>query len=747
MLEIIVLHFLTFHMTDFHQKFEEFRENFSKERGLIMAVNSVNSKSNSDLKKLYLEYLNSLCLSNRLHYAAFSTEDFTVNSLQFILKGINPLSISQSQKLFSKPNHKDKYAYIIYYLTNNPEIFSQMAYFYLVSSDTAQSDKEFFIYNTFPAIYSSFTTFDDQESAVTFLQNLFDLHFELHGENYSYQHKFLAELSLSFFIATNPGHFFGVVLKPLLREFITKAKQSMLVYKKKNGKLVRAMYYDVCIAFAQKLLTRMISCITLLPDSARYFLTTLSRNCGERKYMETFLFDATICAYLKNSLLNDEYLVLSDVCEVIKTIFPQNFMPSRIYKEIKELCEISTIGDLSMFFDSLKLEQIVRTDDSVSKAVSMCERASLFSPKDLQIMYKMSSSFVKEIGKDDCIQQLNDAVNAIAPLLSNDDDKVILIKLWGGSNQREKIELKPTKTYDDIIDGLSMIDGIHMNYKNGQQLADSAILYSGSFMNSMQKLRISTTVESITVNTLDNALQSVVENEQKLNKLSQLLFSAIYFITTDKKLHDDQTLQEMNRLVLLKFLPLMKSLYPKEFDFNVRDIFQAKDNLKLVFAALDNIIKPMNFPAPHELMISRALFGEYFDTLEQVLMFQAASVSKTTETILQNYNKQNESVIKSLSNTHLNLIKQAKDLFCLVNQQNTPTRNLGLVMDGMRLLKNFNVDVISHTIAQTENRALVGFNTFIRTYISDNKIQIVMFDNDELNLIKLFNSSVLKIRP
>ena len=166
-------------MSEFHEKFEKFREDFSKERGLIMAINSVNSKSNSDLKKLYLEYLNSLCLSNRLHYAAFSTEDFSINSLQFILKGITPLSIAQSQKIFAKPNHKDKYAYLIYWLTNNTEIFSQIVYFYLVSSETSLSDKEFFIFNTFPAIFSSFTTFEDQENAVNFLQNLFVLSLNL----------------------------------------------------------------------------------------------------------------------------------------------------------------------------------------------------------------------------------------------------------------------------------------------------------------------------------------------------------------------------------------------------------------------------------------------------------------------------------------------------------------------------------------------------------------------------------------
>ena len=733
-------------MSDFHKKFEEFRENFSKERGLIMAINSVNSKSNSDLKKLYLEYLNSLYLSNRLHYAAFSTEDFSVNSLQFILKGITPLSTAQSQKIFAKPNHKDKYSYLIYWLTNNPEVFAQIAYFYLVSSDISVSDKQFFIFNTFPAVFSSFTTFDDQENAVTFLKTIFLLHFELHGLNFSYYHKFLADLCLSFFIATNPGHFFGVVLKPLLREYVSDAKQKMMVYQKQEGKLVRTAYYETCISFARDLLKHMMSCITLLHDSSRYFLTQLSQITEDQKYMQSFLFDATFSTYLKNNLLNDECLVLKDVCEVIKTIYPQNFMPSKLFAEIQEITKIEEIGDISKFFDSLKLEKITRSNDSVSKAVTMCERSSIYAPKDLQIMYDMTSSFVKEMDKEQAIPQLVDAINALSPLVDTNDDKVVILKQWAGGNLREKVELKPTKTYDDIIDGLSMLDGSNLDYKTGEELADSAILYSGSFMDWMQKLRISTTVENITVNTLDNALKSVIENEQQLNHLSQLLFSAVYFITTDKKQHDEQSLREMNRLVLLKFLPLMKSLYPKEFDFTARDIFQAKDNLKLVFAALDNIIKPMNFPTAHELMISRALFGEYLDALEQVLMFQSTSITKATETLMNNFSEQTKEMENQLSKTHRNLVNQAKELFSMLNPLNQPTRNLGLVIDGMRLLKNFKIEIIAASIAQTKNTAILGFHNFVRTYISDDKIQKVMFDTDELDLIKLFNAAALKLR-
>jgi hypothetical protein len=443
-------------------------------------------------------------------------------------------------------------------------------------------------------------------------------------------------------------------------------------------------------------------------------------------------------------MLSANPVLLGDVCEVLKCLYPQDFMPSTVYDQISK-DKLSKIATLRSFFDAAKLETLKRNNDSVSKAVSMCERSALYSPRDLAIIYNMSSLFIKETEQDQ-LKQISDAINSLTPPTSSDDDKVLLIKIWDSDSGREKIELKPTKTFDDIIDGLSMLDSNQMKYSTGKELAESSLTFSGGFMNWIQRLRIGTNVPSITVDDLEGALNDVRENERALNRLSQLLFSAIYFITTDKSLHDEQALRNVNRLVLLKFLPLMKSTYPKEFDFTCKDFFQARENIPLVFKALDTKIKPISLPPQHELMISRALFGEFFDTLEAVLGFQAASVKDTMKIMMDHHCEQNAALYDSLSKTQKALINQAKELFKLVDVSHSPTHNLELVIDGMRLLKNFNEEIISLLIAQTRNIGILAFNNFIRSYIVDEKIKKLMFDNDELKLLKLFVTAGVKIR-
>ena len=101
---------------DFFTLFEDFRTRFSKERSLIVAINSVNSKTNSDLKQEYADLVNSQCLLTRLHYLANSNKYFELDDISLPLRGIKPINVAASLKVFQKPNHKDRYAYLMFFL-------------------------------------------------------------------------------------------------------------------------------------------------------------------------------------------------------------------------------------------------------------------------------------------------------------------------------------------------------------------------------------------------------------------------------------------------------------------------------------------------------------------------------------------------------------------------------------------------------------------------------------------------------
>lgn len=117
----------------FRTQFDEFMREFSEERSLVVATTSINMKAVRDLRQEYLELLSINAVLARLHYIAHASRSFTIDELQFPLKGIQTISMAASLGLFVKPNHKDRFAILIDFLRRNPDLFAQILYFALVA--------------------------------------------------------------------------------------------------------------------------------------------------------------------------------------------------------------------------------------------------------------------------------------------------------------------------------------------------------------------------------------------------------------------------------------------------------------------------------------------------------------------------------------------------------------------------------------------------------------------------------------
>lgn len=728
---------------DFFTLFEDFRTRFSKERSLIVAINSVNSKTNSDLKQEYSDLINSQCLLTRLHYLANSNKYFELDDISLPLRGIKPINVAASLKVFQKPNHKDRYAYLMFFLREKPDLFSQMLYFNLVSSTTNADDSVFFIFCTFPAIYSYFATYKDQISAIMLLKNLFELHIKIHGSNVSISHSFLSNMVFSFFLSTNPGHFFSVVLKPLLRDFKDNVNDQYLLYKKDGTSLIRIDYWHQCMNFADKMIKRMTACSTLLPEPARhlfYVLSTLNGDTGG--FWDYYAFDSLICKYLESDLFSEESDMMKDIVNVIRYSYPAQFWSSSLSLFVPKKHNGSSLSIIP-FLEAIQVKSldVSNSVDSLSNAISICDRVSLFSPRDLNLLYTFTSKYL-DVAFRDKNTQLIDILSGIMAPTSTEDNKLVSLKTWLAETTRSGVELIPTKTFDDIIDGLQIVDCSKLLYKNGPELANSALSYCGGLMHWMQRLRIQTNINTITSDVLESAFSSVSENKKSLDGLSESLFSALYFLSTERKRNDTQALRIVNILVLKWFLPVLETKYPRDFDFASNDIFDTPTALQKVANALKKHILTMNLPKAHEIMVAKAFFGKYFDQLDAAFNFQKISVTKNVEFIMTKYVESCTSMIEN----HLALANKATALFRQVKGSSRPMTNLGLVIDGMKLLKKCKEEEIKLTICQSKNIGLFGFHNFYRKYIREKTIESFMFDAEESYLINMFHEIALKLR-
>ena len=116
------------------------------------------------LSEEYSNYINSQALLSRLHYISHAFRDFTLDYLQYPLKGIKPVSVSAAMKLFKKTNDKDRYSFVIFFLKERPTVLAQIVYFSLLTpfNDSLSSalksikpftedDLMYFCFSTFPA--------------------------------------------------------------------------------------------------------------------------------------------------------------------------------------------------------------------------------------------------------------------------------------------------------------------------------------------------------------------------------------------------------------------------------------------------------------------------------------------------------------------------------------------------------------------------------------------------------------------
>ena len=211
----------------FRNEFLEFYDRYNAEKGEIASMIQISSDSVSDIKLSISKLVAQCAQMCRFHYL-FSTNKFIpLEELLNLLREFQILSLSRAMRLFQRPNEKNNYLSIINQLTSNPTVFSQMIYFCFVSHEVLDEDsRKYFTFHTFPAIYNYFLSNKDQKLAVSFLTNLINLHFYLHGYDFSSHFRFISEFIFSYFLASNPYSFFDHSISPLLRQVTSSINEN-----------------------------------------------------------------------------------------------------------------------------------------------------------------------------------------------------------------------------------------------------------------------------------------------------------------------------------------------------------------------------------------------------------------------------------------------------------------------------------------------------------------------------------------
>ncbi|KAK8844988.1 hypothetical protein M9Y10_021161 [Tritrichomonas musculus] len=762
-------------MKCFHEQFEEFHSKFSSERSLIVALSSIKSKTTKQLNEEYSNYINSQALLSRLHYISHAFRDFTLDYLQYPLKGIKPVSVSAAMKLFKKTNDKDRYSFVIFFLKERPTVLAQIVYFSLLTpfNDSLSSalksikpftedDLMYFCFSTFPAMYNYFSTQYDQISGISFITSIFNLHLSLHGPNFGKSHKFLSYLVSSFFLSTNPGMFFEVSLKPLLRKYNQEISSIKYTYKKNGNLLLRMDYWEYCLIFAFNLLEEMCKNIPLLPTAARYLITEISKIKTEGfPFSEFFIFESMFCNYLENMLLSNNVTILRDICNIFRYHYPYGIVKTSahtILKIITQKKDFFSMLALPSRIEKFKLSKpIIPENDPMTKAISHCEKYALFTTRDFYLIRNSIGIFL-EFSDESKVSELLNAYNSLNEPNLIDENQFFKIDPWDngsakskGGNPSEKIDLNATKAFDEVVDSLSTISCQKMQFKTVNELSSQTLTYCSTMLTNMQKIRIANMASDFKEKGegMKNALSLVQTNKNALTKTSDDLFSSIFMLNSETKRNDDQILNLLSLLIKWKILPLMNELFPFDFNFNSRDIFAAadsKNSLSPVFKAIEIHINPLQLPKKHDELIKKSLIMMYLDQIDRMYDYQKHSVTAILTSMMRRYVQNMPDKIFKSGKLSKNIAQKAIDLFKAINSSSPPSSNIHYVLCAMDLLKNFSNNDICDLILRPQNSSVFGFYNFLRTYVNDKKLQSLIFTDQECLYIQRFIVICIEIR-
>lgn len=567
---------------------------------------------------------------------------------------------------------------------------------------------------------------------------LFQVHFTVHGTNFSRFHKFLIYFIQSFFYATNPGEYFQSCISSIISD-IRECKKIRFKYEKRNGVLMRYEYWKSLINFAMKLLINFNQAIPLLQDSVRYLINELAKfNSSAFPFNEIFIFDAMFCGYLENPLFNEDYECLRDVCQIFRCLFSQKIVPCKLYSTLKIIDpNFETYFDLVNFIENIKIDKL-KENDQLTNAIGSCDEFSVYSPHDLNLIFTLVQNFC-EIGiEDSSINEIKDAYKGLDKLTSDSHNEVLSLKSWASSTPKLKVELISTDELNDIIDCISTIKCGNLNYTNPKELADLSLLYCGNNnLSWIQKVRISVVPQIINSSELDKILNNIKLNNIKSKELLEILFSNVFTITVEFDRIHLQVNSLISILIRSKIIPRFLEKYPSDFDFNSQDMYQSRSVINNIYNAFDTKFNSLNIQQKNRFILQKNILMMYIDQLELMYSLQKSSKSNIESKLVQ-YVKNCDISDKNLPKYKEKIAEKGLLFLKNISVNNLPSLNFIIVLKAMKMFKNFNDNFIKYQICLSDNPAIFCFYNLLSSYITGEKFFNYICDTEDINLMMRF---------
>lgn len=709
--------------TGFHDRVVGYVRQFNNEKSLITPLTSINTKSLAELKDLTKDLFISLYSMCRLHYMSMTRKIFSLEEMCIPLRDIKPMSITQSLKVFKRPNHKDRFSYLVYYCTSHPSVFAQILYYVMsysnshVNSNLSQDDINYFIYNSFPSFYNFFITKNDRANAIELALDLLKLHFYIQGKTIKENNAFIKDFVFSVFLSTNPIKFYENSIQPLIELFTTDTIEKQHKYMPSKDGCERTQFWLKTHELCTNCFNRMIECAPLLPTATRQLITALWRfESTDRVFWRIFILDTIVCKFIIR------FHLVTNVT-----------MAKNIQTEMHKMAEENNplIDQMIEKFCINPNENVI--SDGVSEAAEIAERTSIYTPRDLNLLFIIVQKFVS-IANGQNAAQLIDAFSGLEAPAIDDDSQYLLARPWKSEDITASLEIKKTFGFDEFVDITNTIDLSKVPFKSSLDLTMSMTQLTTAFTTPIQQLRVDT--NSRKIETFSEAIQNASKNRKTMQELGSKASTALYFIGDALQKSNVQKRALSTAFIKEKVLPALIERYPNDFVYNDDNIFSPITSFSKLIDNLKNRVQALNLPENNGLCLRYHFFLDLFDKIDLHFGFQLMPNSVGSGMVFAKYIQENSKVTQDLGPYGIEILTKAAKTFQEISVYQKPSKNLKSTLIALSIMSRYDDEKLKFCIALSGNPQLVSFSTFLGGYLKTNEVVDLVLGEGNYALIK-----------
>jgi hypothetical protein len=349
----------------------------------------------------------------------------------------------------------------------------------------------------------------------------------------------------------------------------------------------------------------------------------------------------------------------------------------------------------------------------------------------------MVTSFTN-YGDPDPLKYLASVLSNLGAPLIEDDEKFLVLVAWESSDAiTSTLDLREVRHFDELVDGLNMIDMSHLEFGTPTELVDQLLQFSGQFLDVNQQLTLA--ADPSLLLKVNYALKAVRENGRLIQNYADSLYQELYMVRWQGKRIQRQV-NAISKLYAEKVvLPSLFEQLPDKFCFGPSDLLAKTPVFVTVMENMEVALSRFGLVGDGLEILRRAFTMAFVDQVNAAQSAQQPADWEPVSKLFAAFLLEKRGIERACTPGKESIIKKASSLFKKIKKEGQMSVSLAMLFNAMTLLQMDDDMIVALAIANSYNLDLFGVLLFAKGFLSfHDEVTTCIFSENEQMLLRRF---------